>query len=112
MNGIYAAYYTGVAGSGHALFTMIDGSIVGADVFGSLLDGTYRDVGDGDLEFIVTLTAPPGTSLVTGAVAGKEPLLQEIQQVLPADFGNGCPILVRTPTGPLNAVFKQLRNLP
>lgn len=36
MNGVYAAHYTGVAGSDHALFTMVDGCIAAAEVSGGL----------------------------------------------------------------------------
>ena len=71
MNGIYVMYYTGVAGSGYTVFVMKDGVIVGADATGGLLDGTYTDVGDGNLDVSVMLNAPAGTMLVTGTVTGR-----------------------------------------
>ena len=42
MNGIYAMYFTGAAGSGHAVFVMKDSVIVGADAIGGVLDGTFE----------------------------------------------------------------------
>ena len=104
-------YFTGVAGSGHAVFVMKDGVLVGADALGGVLDGTYTDLGDGNLEVSVVLTVPAGTSLVTGAVAGRESLTQQVTTRLPTNLGNGSPIGVQTPTGLVNVVFKQLRDI-
>ena len=112
MNGIYAVYFTGVAGSGHAVFIMKDGVIAGADAVGVVLDGTYKNVGGGNLDFSVTLKVPAGASLVTGVTAGREPLSQRMTAVLPENLGNGSPVGVETPTGPVNAVFKRLRDIP
>lgn len=112
MNGIYAMYFTGVAGSGHAVFVMADGVVVGADAIGGVLDGTYKNVNPGMLNVSVTLRVPAGASLVTGVVAGREPLEQTITATLPENLGNGRSIGVETPTGPVNVVFKRLRDLP
>ena len=112
MNGIYAMYFTGTAGYGHALFVMKDGLISGADAIGGMLDGTYVDIGDGSLEFSVTLRIPAGAALVTGVIAGNEPLTQHMTTKLPVDFSNGSSIGIQTPTGPVNAVFKWLRDIP
>lgn len=112
MSGIYAMYFTGASGSGHAVFVMKNGVIVGADAVGAVLDGTYKDVGDGMLDVSVTLTVPAGTLLVTGAIAGRNPMAQQITTILPANLGNGRPIGVQTPTGPVNVVFRRLRDIP
>ena len=111
MNGIYAMYFTGVAGSGHAVFVMKDGIIAGADAIGGLLDGSYTHVGEGNLEISVALKVPAGTSLVTGAVAERAPLTQQITTILPTNLGNGVPIGVQTPTGPVNVIFRRLRDI-
>lgn len=105
-------YFTGASGSGHAVFVMKNGVIVGADAVGAVLDGTYRDVGDGNLDVSVTLTVSAGTSLVTGAIAGRNPMAQQITTILPANLGNVRPIGVQTPTGPVNVVFRRLRDIP
>lgn len=112
MNGIYAMYFTGVAGSGHAVFVMKAGLIVGADAVGGVLDGTYNDIGNGNLDVSITLKVPAGTRLVTGATAGREPFAQQITATLPENLGDGLPIGVQTPTGPVNVVFKRLRDIP
>jgi hypothetical protein len=112
MDGIYAIFYTGSAGSGHAIIVMKNGIIAGADAIGGILDGTYTDPGDGFLEVAVFHTAPPGASLVTGVIAGQKSLSQEINTRLPQNFGNGKPVLIQTPTGPINVIFKRLRDAP
>lgn len=110
MQGIYAMYFTGATGSGHAVFIMKDGVIAGADAVGGVLDGNYKESGDG-IEVAVSLTVPPGASLVTGAVAGQEPMTQEIKATLPANFADGNAVPVKTPTGPVNVIFKRLREI-
>lgn len=112
MNGIYAMYFTGTAGAGHAVLVLKDGVIAGADTVGGVLDGTYQDTGDGNLDIAVTMIVPPGARLVTGAVAEREPLTQQITAILPTDLGNGRPIGLTMPTGPVNVIFKRLRVLP
>ena len=105
-------YYTGAAGHGHSVFVMKDGLIIGADAVGGMLDGTYEDIGDGNLDVSVTLKVPAGAALVTGVIAAREPLKQQIAAKLPVDFSNGSPIGIQTPTGPINVVFKRLRDIP
>lgn len=112
MSGIYAIYYTGVAGSGFAVLVMTNGVIAGADPIGGTLDGTYRELDDGGIEVAVNLTTPSGTSLVTGAVGGNEPMTQQINGTFPANFADGITLPVQTPTGPVNVIFKHLRDLP
>ena len=53
-------YFTGAAGSGHAVFVMKDSVIVGADAIGGVLDGTYKEIGDGNLDVTITLEIPAG----------------------------------------------------
>lgn len=111
MDGIYAMYYTGTAGSGHAVLAMKDGVIAGADAVGGLLDGTYEAAGDGNIDVSVTLKSPPGTWLVTGKLVEKEDgLMQKITATLPRNFGRGNSIGICTPTGPVNVIFKRLRD--
>ena len=112
MDGIYVTYFTGVAGSGHALFMMKDGEIVGADAVGGVLDGTYKFLNSGRVDISATIKVPAGTSLVTGTLVEKEPFFQHITAVVSENFANGIPIPLQTSTGPVNAIFKRLRELP
>ena len=111
MNGFYAMYFTGRRGSSHAVLLMKDGVIAGADAAGGVIDGTYSDKGSGNVDISVTLKIPAGTPLVTGAIVEEETSVQKITAELPANLGNGRPVGIRTPTGPVNVIFRRLRNI-
>lgn len=110
MEGFYAVYYTGVAGFGHAVLVIKDGIVTGADVTGGVYDGKFTVSGSGGISIEVTLTVPAGTTLVTGQTF-PSPYSQTIKADLPENFANGQPVPVQTPLGPVNAIFKKLRNL-
>lgn len=112
LDGIYAMYFIGKAGTGHGVFVIQNGVLAGADAVGGVLDGTYRHTDTGTLDVSITMTVPPGTWLVTGAVADRTPLTQEIRATIPVDLGNGQPIGFTLPTGPVNVIFKRLRDIP
>ena len=109
MDGMYAMYYTGTASCGHAIFSMKNGLIAGADAVGGLLDGTYKEAGDGNIDISVTLKSLPGTGLVTGKTVERDDLPQKITATLPVYFWGGDAIGIQTSTGPINVIFKKLR---
>lgn len=98
--------YTGAMGSGHALFMMKDGEIVGADIAGGTLDGTYEIRDGGKVDMSVTMKSPANSWLVTGVSVGEEPLVQPIHAVLSENFADGRSIPLSTSTGQINATFK------
>lgn len=110
MEGFYAVYYTGVAGFGHAVLILKDDIVSGADATGGVYDGTYASVDGGGVSIEVVLTVPAGTTLVTGQTLAAA-YSQTIKANLPAEFGAGQPVPVQTPLGPVNAIFKKIRNL-
>jgi hypothetical protein len=112
MEGIYVMYFTGSVGSGEALLMLKNGTIAGADTGGGIYDGSYTPEAGGTLDVSVRLTLPPGTSLVTGASVGVTPMVIDLPAKLPKNFGNGQAIALKTPTGPINVLFKKLRDLP
>jgi hypothetical protein len=112
MEGIYAMYFTGSVSSGFGLLLLQNGIIAGTDSAGGIYDGSYSLDELRTVNINVRLTLPPGGSLVTGASAGENPLVMDIPARLPENFGNGQAIALNTPTGPINIIFKKLRNLP
>lgn len=102
-------YFTGRSGSGHAILVMKDGVIAGADACGITFDGTYKPSGE-TIHVSLNMTVPPGVTLVTGAVAGQEPMTQELETALPVDFADGNAVPVKTPTGPVNVIFRRIRD--
>lgn len=112
MNAIFAMYYTGNAGSGLGVVILRDGLIAGADAGGGIYDGNYAlENGGKNLVGTVRLEVPPETGLVTGATSGQSAAVLEIPLSLPVDLAGGKTVPVRTTTGPVNVVFKKLRDL-
>ena len=113
IDGFYGIYYTGVGGSGIGVLVIKDGLIVGADMVGGRYDGTYRhNAATGNYDAQLRMSFPPGTSLVTGALAGPQPMNLDMTTVLPANLGGEQPIRIATPTGPVNVIFRKLRDYP
>lgn len=109
MQGFYALYYTGIAGFGHAVLVMKDGVITGADVTGGVYDGTYT-VLDNGIDIKVDFVVPAGATLVTGQSLA-ESLKQSITANLSLHFADGRPVSICTPMGPVNVIFKKLRDI-
>jgi hypothetical protein len=109
MQGFYALYYTGTGGFGHAVLVMNDGVITGADVTGGVYDGTYTVLDDA-IDIKVDFVVPAGATLVTGQSL-TESLKQSITANLALHFADGRPVLITTPMGPVNVIFKKLRSI-
>ena len=109
MDGIYAIFFTGSEGSGHAVFVAKDGIVTGADVFGATLDGTFTPSGNKMIDLDINLGIPAGVMLVTGYFNNDSATTHRITATLPANFSNGQPVAIDTPSGPINAIFRRLR---
>ena len=113
MDGFYAIYYTGFAGSGFGIVVIAKGTISGADASGGTFDGEYEvDNGTGELDGEVRVNVAAGMPLVTGAAPQGQPYTFAIPMKMPSYLGGGDPITVNTPTGPVNVTFKKLREIP
>lgn len=113
INGFYAIYYTGATGSGIGVIVINDGVIVGADMVGGRYDGNYTQSAiAGIYDAKIRITIPPGGSLVTGAIAGPQPLFMDVNITLPENLGGEQPVRIETPTGPVNVIFRKLRDYP
>lgn len=110
MNGFYAAYLTGSAGQGFAMFTFRNGVIVGVDAAGAKYDGTYIDTGNGfDIRLDVSL--PPNTLLIQGISTGPQGDSSQLEFHLPVDFLKLPFIRVNAKHGPVNVKLDKLREL-
>ena len=110
MDGIYSIYFTGSLGSGYAIFVAKDGVVTGADAAGCMLDGTYHRSDNETINLDINLGIPPGGVLVTGFQNGKDGDTHRIRAKIPANLGANQPILINTPTGPVNTLFRRLRD--
>ena len=110
MEGIYAMYYIGSEISGHAVLVMKDGVIAGADSIGGTLDGTFEEVDDDSFKLSLTFQTPVGSRRLNGGVVERDGPTQNFIKILPKNFSNSYPIGIQTSEGPINVVFKRLRD--
>jgi hypothetical protein len=112
MSAFYIMKYFGEAGVGGGTLYIGKGVIVGLDVQGGKIEGTYK-MANGRMVGTVTLTAPPaGASLVTGQhIPGGTMFNLSID--FPETFADGTPQSMRGLEGrPLQVVFEKVRDLP
>jgi hypothetical protein len=111
MDGFYAAYLTGSAGSSIAIFVFQNNKIAGADAGGGKYDGEYKISEDGESVIgNMKFSMPVGGSSITGASATTMPILIDIPFKIPLNFSKDDIILFNTPIGPVNAKLVKIRN--
>lgn len=109
----YSLTYEGVAGVWRSAMIVCDaGTIVGTDAAGCRYDGTYSfDDRTGILDALINVTVRPGVVLVAGARAGDREWSFDFRASFPRETSE-TPVLVRTPIGQVNVVFRYLRSFP
>jgi hypothetical protein len=113
VDGFYAIYYTGLAGSGFGILVFVNGIISGVDLGGIRYDGEYTLPENTEMvEGTLKMSVPAGAILVTGGVPSTEPCTLEFPLSLPSGLGDGQPVELKLPTGPVNVVFRKLRDFP
>ena len=106
--------FTGTAGSGFGLLVFRGGNIAGADVAGAIYDGTYREnLETGEISVQVIMKAPAGITPVQTSIPLAEPATLPISTTLTQeDIVTEKAILLDTPLGPVNVIFKKIRSFP
>jgi len=111
--GFYQIAFSGVADSGFGILVFDTGAIVGVDVGGVTYDGTYSyNQRSDEIDASIDVWVPPGVPLVQGARPTTDSFRFVLQASLPRDLGKEKPVRVETPLGPVNVVFKKLRDFP
>ncbi len=112
INGFFRIAFTGTAGSGFGILALRDGSIAGADVGGATYDGTYAEnPTTGEINITVTMAAPAGITPVQTGVPLAAPISVPITATLTqADLNSDKPTLLQSPLGPVNVVFRKIRD--
>lgn len=111
--GFYSIVFTGIDGSGAGMLVLDTGRVIGADVGGGTYDGTYEFNEDTRmLDVDVTITIPEGHWSVTGKQAVGAPLSMTVKASLRRDLGAEQPMRLETSDGPVNVVFKMIRDFP
>lgn len=109
---IYTANFTGVDGHSIGLFVIGKNYITGVDTGGVTYEGYIHKMDDGSYDGTIKFIVPAGTTLITGMTASED---QEISMsfCLPKKFDDGKTIVrIETPTGPINAIFNYVRDVP
>jgi hypothetical protein len=111
LDGIYSITFRGRADWGMGMLILQRGVITGADTGGVLYDGSYLERG-AYLQLKLTLTVPPGATLVQGTLAQpKQYSISSEMTLLTKALLEGKPTLVELPPGPVNVIFRRLRAL-
>jgi hypothetical protein len=114
LDGIFRIAYTGTTGRGLGILVFHKGFVVGADTGGGTYDGSYTENPETRaLDLFITLSLPAGAEpVMTGiplSVAMNLPIRASLRQ---EDIDSDQPTLVQTILGPVNVLFKNIRDFP
>ncbi len=108
--GFFLMNIVGKDGDGAGMLIFDRGAICGADEGGVLYDGYYKPGRDPKtLDVELTVTVPPGTTLVTGVGPQTAQYSFDIACTIPAMGESKFPVV--TPFGPVAVYFRRLRDL-
>jgi hypothetical protein len=113
IEGFFRIAFTGTAGSGFGVLVLRNGSVAGADVGGVIYDGTYTEnPSTGEISIKLDMIAPAGASLVQTGIPLTTPKSVPITAIIDkANMNSDKPTLLQTPLGPVNVVFKKIRDI-
>lgn len=69
INGTYGFNYSGIAGMGFGVMSVVDGVASGSDFAGGRYSGTAAELADGSMRFDLTVVVPAGSWQVMGTAA-------------------------------------------
>ena len=111
LDGIYSLTFRGAVDWGMGMIILRKGLVTGADVGGVHYDGSYRD-SDSNVELDITMTVPPGATLVHGTPARPNAYKVPFRATIPKTaIDTNQPVLLELPQGPVNVIFRRLREL-
>ena len=112
VEGFYAITFRGYSDWGTGMLVLFNGIVAGADIGGVTYDGFYTS-NDEAIEIALTLTVPPGTHLVQGIPAQSHQYSFKLETKIDLrTWSLQQPILIQTAYGPVNVLFKKVRNFP
>ncbi|MBF0449009.1 MAG: hypothetical protein HQL67_12470 [Magnetococcales bacterium] len=111
--GFYSIQFRGSSDYGFGVIILDTNMVIGADVGGVLYDGNYTlNDNTHEIDLNVTLTVPAGIALVMGVPPRHEDYTIPIVTSIPRDLGQEKPVLLQTDFGPVNVIFKKIRDFP
>ena len=111
LDGIYSITFRGAVDWGMGMLILRKGLVTGSDFGGVRYDGRYRDLGSA-VEINLTMTVPPGATLVEGSPASPTAYTVPVNVTIPITaIDSSQPVLLQLPQGPVNVIFRRLRAL-
>lgn len=111
MDGIYSITFRGAVDWGIGMLVLRKGVVTGADTGGVYYDGHYR-ISNFAVEFNMTMTVPPGATLVQGTAARPNAYTISFKaRISKTDIDESRTVTLDLPQGPVNAIFCKLREL-
>ena len=112
IEGFYSVAFRGQADWGMGVLVLYNGTVAGADVGGVSYDGFYT-IETSIISIALTLTVPAGIALVQGKQKQPKPYSIKIDMnIHPDQILTAVQLLVQIVYGPVNVIFKKLRNVP
>lgn len=101
-NGAYQYCYSGYTGVGVGVFSIKNDAIWGGDWGGITYEGKITWQGEGNpLVVPLSMTIPPGSSMVQGTAPQEILQRREFQIQIPEKFAEGDPFQIIVPPGPV-----------
>ena len=110
IDAFYAVYLTGAAGPSLAMLALRKHKVIGTDLTGVKIFGSYEAIDGGAHRVSVTVGVAPNTYLLQGVNSGPEDGYDVVFD-LPEDFLARDFIRLETKYGPINARFVRLGDL-
>ena len=114
IDGFFRIAFTGAKGSGFGVLALQEGVVAGADVAGGTYVGSYVDSPESnEVRFDIKVTLPAGTTPVqTGIPLAASITVPISGTVRHEDILNENPVLLSNQLGPVNIIFKKIKELP
>lgn len=114
VDGFFSIAFTGNKGTGFGVLALHKGVVAGTDVGGASYDGSYsEDPVTHALNFDIRMNAPAGLTPVQTGIPLAAPATVPIKaSILEDELTSERPMLLRTPLGPVNVLFRKIRDFP
>lgn len=108
--GTYGFVYCGANGVGIGVFVIDGGRLRGRDIANGRYEGTAQENSDSSISLAIDFEVMPGLSLVQGTAPQSVPHRRRVNQIVPAEFGDGAPLNFSVPPGTLTLMVKRIPN--
>ncbi len=114
IDGFFNIVFTGASGSGFGVLVFSAGIIVGADASGAIYDGKYMEnISTGEITIHGKISIPGGAMSVQNGIPLAAATTVHIDATMAkADMLSQKIVLLQTALGPINVIYKKIRDFP